>query len=133
MATLPLLDPTVLADNLTALGPEILAVLKAAADAFVEEHRQDVLVVGEENARAILASMTYVNLPIAPLPADAPLAQLATHEETLTKRDQLMQLIAQAQREGNEHEKRLYAAASKAAGTTALGILGLGLKALLGG
>lgn len=133
MVQLPLLDANLLAENMKALGPDILAALQAAAEAFVNDNRQDALAVGDENAKAIMLNVTYVTLPIAPLSADASVKQIADHEAVLVKRDQLLQLISQAQKENNEHQRRLYAAAGKAASSVVIGILGMTLKALLGG
>ena len=66
--SLPILDSEALKRNLADLGEEILALLKQTAENFVADNKDDALVLGTANVKAILDAQFYSMIEIPELP-----------------------------------------------------------------
>lgn len=133
MTTIPLFDAETLAANLKELTPALEKALLDAAEQFVRDNKDDMLVLGDANVKAIFEAQFYASVPIPMLPPEPTAEDIATRETILTKRDAAFVLIARAQKENNERQNRVLKNAGKAATSVGLTIIGLTIKAVLGG
>lgn len=128
-----LFDQETLEKNLKELGPVLLKLLTESAEKFVKDNQADALEIGEENAKAILEAHFYAAIEIPELTEDMTMEELALFESILKKRDAATAFIAAAQASNNLAQQRVAKAAAKVGTSIGLTVLGLTLKALIGG
>ncbi len=111
---------------------QLVELLRAETVAFLDGHAADILALGEDAVKAILAGTIYAKIGIAPLASNASMEQIVAHEANLLDRDRVLQLVAAAQLKDSHRVNRLRSDAGLVAGRVASGIAVVGLTLLRG-
>lgn len=133
MVTIPILSGESLKGAMIELGPELEEFLRQVAEKFIRDNKADAMTIGEENAKAIMNAVLYTSIPIPELLDAESVDQILAREKACTKRDQMLALITEAQKENNQASARLIKNAGTVATSVGVGVLGMFLRALFGG
>jgi hypothetical protein len=116
--------------NFDLIKDQFLMLLKTEAINFVTGHVEEVQVLGADVVKAILDQQTMQYLPIPPITEGMTDIQINAVEELLTRRDQIFQLVAKAEKEDAIRVAKIKTDAAQVGLKIANWLLGVGLGVL---
>jgi len=130
---IPLLNPEILKENFSGLGEEILNDLFEQAKQLIQEKRDDLKDMTEDEIRAVVNRLFFetITLPPAP-PADAPMSVVNSYAALLRAKDEAFAKASDEEFARNVRIKNLYESLSGFVTTFAIGTFSKFLTGALG-
>lgn len=132
-AEIPIFSKSALESSLAALGPELLAVIREEAAKFVIENRESVLELSQDVVKAVLIKDAFEKIAVPVIAPSDSLEVVARSEAYLAARSEIFSLVASAELKHAAQVAGLKAKARAVSAKIVGVVVGLGLKAVIGG